>query len=230
MTPLRGAARRDPRAAAALAGGGGRGRARRQARAPAARRARRLLDQRAAAARAAARRAAARGRRAPGRRARRPASAARSSAPRSPGPGFLNLLPAATAGSSTRWPACSLRASASARPRSSSRCAINVEFVSANPTGPLHIGHARQAAYGDALARILAFRGYDVTREYYINDYGSQVDQARRVGARARARRAGARGRLPRRLRRRRSCRAERARELDLDDARARGLPRPAWR
>ena len=54
-------------------------------------------------------------------------------------------------------------------------CAINVEFVSANPTGPLHIGHARQAAYGDALSRILAFRGYEVTREYYVNDYGSQV-------------------------------------------------------
>jgi arginyl-tRNA synthetase len=54
-------------------------------------------------------------------------------------------------------------------------CAIDVEFVSANPTGPLHIGHARQAAYGDALSRILAFRGYDVTREYYVNDYGSQV-------------------------------------------------------
>jgi len=53
--------------------------------------------------------------------------------------------------------------------------AVNVEFVSANPTGPLHIGHARQAAYGDALARILDFRGYDVTREYYINDHGSQV-------------------------------------------------------
>jgi arginyl-tRNA synthetase len=52
---------------------------------------------------------------------------------------------------------------------------INVEFVSANPTGPLHIGHARYAAYGDSLSRILAFRGYDVTREFYINDYGSQV-------------------------------------------------------
>ena len=53
--------------------------------------------------------------------------------------------------------------------------AIDVEFVSANPTGPLHIGHARQAAYGDALARILAYRGHLVTREYYINDFGSQV-------------------------------------------------------
>jgi arginyl-tRNA synthetase len=52
---------------------------------------------------------------------------------------------------------------------------IDVEFVSANPTGPLHIGHARHAAYGDALSRILQFRGFDVTREYYINDQGSQV-------------------------------------------------------
>src|ERR1019366_3695939 len=53
--------------------------------------------------------------------------------------------------------------------------AVNLEFVSANPTGPLHIGHARGAAYGDALARILEFRGFAVTREYYINDFGSQV-------------------------------------------------------
>jgi arginyl-tRNA synthetase len=52
---------------------------------------------------------------------------------------------------------------------------VDVEFVSANPTGPLHIGHARQAAYGDALSRILALRGHTVSREYYINDYGSQV-------------------------------------------------------
>ena len=52
---------------------------------------------------------------------------------------------------------------------------VNVEFVSANPTGPMHVGHARNAAYGDSLARILAFHGHDVTREYYVNDYGSQV-------------------------------------------------------
>jgi arginyl-tRNA synthetase len=52
---------------------------------------------------------------------------------------------------------------------------VNVEFVSANPTGPLHVGHARHAAYGDALSRILEFRGYAVTREFYINDFGSQV-------------------------------------------------------
>ena len=53
---------------------------------------------------------------------------------------------------------------------------INVEFVSANPTGDLHVGHARGAAIGDAIARILEFDGYDVTREYYINDAGNQID------------------------------------------------------
>jgi arginyl-tRNA synthetase len=53
---------------------------------------------------------------------------------------------------------------------------VNVEFVSANPTGPMHVGHVRGAVVGDALARLLAFAGWDVTREYYINDGGAQVD------------------------------------------------------
>jgi arginyl-tRNA synthetase len=53
---------------------------------------------------------------------------------------------------------------------------VNVEYVSANPTGPMHVGHCRGAVFGDALANLLAFTGYDVTREYYINDAGSQVD------------------------------------------------------
>ena len=53
---------------------------------------------------------------------------------------------------------------------------VNVEYVSANPTGPLHVGHTRGAVFGDALASLLAFAGYDVTREYYINDGGAQVD------------------------------------------------------
>jgi arginyl-tRNA synthetase len=53
---------------------------------------------------------------------------------------------------------------------------INVEYVSANPTGPMHVGHCRGAVFGDALAALLAFTGYDVTREYYINDAGAQVD------------------------------------------------------
>ncbi len=53
---------------------------------------------------------------------------------------------------------------------------VNVEYVSANPTGPMHVGHGRGAVFGDALARLLAFAGYDVTREYYVNDAGAQVD------------------------------------------------------
>ena len=53
---------------------------------------------------------------------------------------------------------------------------INVEYVSANPTGILHLGTARGAAYGDSLCNILSFAGYDVTREYYINDAGNQID------------------------------------------------------
>jgi arginyl-tRNA synthetase len=53
---------------------------------------------------------------------------------------------------------------------------VNVEFVSANPTGPMHVGHTRGAVFGDALARLMDFTGHDVTREYYINDGGAQVD------------------------------------------------------
>ncbi len=53
---------------------------------------------------------------------------------------------------------------------------VNVEYVSANPTGPMHVGHCRGAVFGDALANLLTTAGYDVTREYYINDAGAQVD------------------------------------------------------
>jgi arginyl-tRNA synthetase len=53
---------------------------------------------------------------------------------------------------------------------------VNVEYVSTNPTGPLHVGHARGAVFGDALASLLDFAGFEVTREYYINDGGAQVD------------------------------------------------------
>ncbi|MDQ3410357.1 MAG: arginine--tRNA ligase, partial [Actinomycetota bacterium] len=65
---------------------------------------------------------------------------------------------------------------------------IDVEFVSANPTGPLHVGHARNAAYGDALCRILAFHGHAVEREFYVNDFGSQV---RNLGVSIQARARG---------------------------------------
>jgi arginyl-tRNA synthetase len=53
---------------------------------------------------------------------------------------------------------------------------VNVEYVSANPTGPMHVGHARGAVFGDALANLIAFAGRAVTREYYVNDAGAQVD------------------------------------------------------
>ena len=56
----------------------------------------------------------------------------------------------------------------------------NVEYVSANPTGPLHVGHCRGAVFGDALAALLKFTGYDVSKEYYINDAGAQVDTVAR--------------------------------------------------
>src|ERR1700759_5671312 len=53
---------------------------------------------------------------------------------------------------------------------------VNVEYVSGNPTGPIHVGHCRGAVFGDALCSLLQFAGHDVTREYYINDAGAQVD------------------------------------------------------
>ena len=62
---------------------------------------------------------------------------------------------------------------------------VNVEFVSANPTGNLHLGHTRGAAFGDSLAEILVWAGYDVTREYYVNDCGNQVEH---LGSSIRAR------------------------------------------
>lgn len=91
------------------------------------------------------------------------------------GPGFLNLKLAPMA-----WHEV-LRAALAQGPdfgRSTLGEArrVNVEFVSANPTGPMHVGHVRGAVVGDALSNLLAFAGWDVTREYYINDGGAQVD------------------------------------------------------
>ena len=53
---------------------------------------------------------------------------------------------------------------------------LQIEFVSANPTGPLHVGHGRGAAYGDAIGRILSYLGHEVSKEYYVNDAGRQID------------------------------------------------------
>jgi arginyl-tRNA synthetase len=91
------------------------------------------------------------------------------------GPGFINLTlePAAWMGA--------LRAVLGAgadygRSDAGQGTPVNVEYVSANPTGPMHVGHCRGAVFGDALANLLAFNGFKVTREYYINDAGAQVD------------------------------------------------------
>jgi arginyl-tRNA synthetase len=90
------------------------------------------------------------------------------------GPGFLNLF------LSDRWLVGALEQALAAGDNfaaggASSRERTLVEFVSANPTGPMHVGHARNAAYGDSLARLLAFHGHEVEREFYVNDAGSQV-------------------------------------------------------
>ncbi|QCO56824.1 arginine--tRNA ligase (plasmid) [Pseudorhodobacter turbinis] len=91
------------------------------------------------------------------------------------GPGFLNLtlVPSVWAGLLT---SALKSGDAFGRAAIGAGIKVNVEFVSANPTGPMHVGHVRGAVFGDALARLLAFAGYDVTREYYINDGGAQVD------------------------------------------------------
>jgi arginyl-tRNA synthetase len=101
------------------------------------------------------------------------------------GPGFLNIrLDAAAAGELAR---SVLDAGAAyGRGVTLDGVKINLEFVSANPTGPLHIGGVRWAAVGDSLARVLAASGAEVTREYYFNDHGAQIDRfARSLLARA---------------------------------------------
>lgn len=90
------------------------------------------------------------------------------------GPGFLNLRLAAEI-----WQGVVKAALSDATYGQSTLGAhqkMMVEYVSANPTGPLHVGHTRGAVFGDALSSLLAYAGYDVTREYYINDGGAQVD------------------------------------------------------
>ena len=92
------------------------------------------------------------------------------------GPGFLNIrLDAASAGELAR----SIVEAGEAYGRNDSLSGqhINLEYVSANPTGPVHLGGARWAAVGDSLARILSACGAEVTREYYFNDHGTQIDR-----------------------------------------------------
>jgi len=91
------------------------------------------------------------------------------------GPGFINLTlkPAAWIGALR---AVLAAGAAYGRGEVGQGTPVNVEYVSANPTGPMHVGHGRGAVFGDALANLLAFAGFKVTREYYINDAGAQVD------------------------------------------------------
>ncbi|MGE5509726.1 MAG: arginine--tRNA ligase [Bacteroidota bacterium] len=91
------------------------------------------------------------------------------------GPGFINITLAASVWQSV---VATILAQGDSYGRSNLGGGepINVEYVSANPTGPMHVGHCRGAVFGDALANLLAFADYKVTREYYINDAGAQVD------------------------------------------------------
>ncbi|HCW21635.1 MULTISPECIES: arginine--tRNA ligase [unclassified Achromobacter] len=101
------------------------------------------------------------------------------------GPGFINLRVTAAARQAVIGTVAEQGASFGRAPRSGEK--ILVEFVSANPTGPLHVGHARQAALGDALCRLYDASGWDVTREFYYNDAGNQIENlAISVQARAR--------------------------------------------
>ena len=101
------------------------------------------------------------------------------------GPGFLNItLDAAAAGEIARTVV--EQGEAFGRARSLAGTSVNLEFVSANPTGPVHLGGTRWAAVGDSLARVLEAQGADVVREYYFNDAGAQIDRfARSLLARA---------------------------------------------
>ncbi|MGO1590395.1 MAG: arginine--tRNA ligase [Ancrocorticia sp.] len=91
------------------------------------------------------------------------------------GPGFLNIrLSAGAAGELART--ILTKGAGYGRSESAAGHTVNLEYVSANPTGPIHIGGARWAAVGDSLARILAYSGAHVVREYYFNDHGNQID------------------------------------------------------
>ena len=91
------------------------------------------------------------------------------------GPGFINIRLQPHVFSEVLR-ACARPDDEYGRPAVKDARPVNVEYVSANPTGPMHVGHGRGAVFGDALANLLAFSGRAVTREYYINDAGAQVD------------------------------------------------------
>ena len=179
-------------------------------------------------------------READGRSGGTPIAAAEVAPPGLPQPAAARRRARGDVAGDPRRPAGAGAGSPPVRPRS-----VNVEFVSANPTGPLHVGNARGAFIGDLLSRVLEAGGQRVTREYYFNDSGGQIRNLGRVGRGAPARRAGPRGRLPRRLRRttsRRRCPTTSGRPRPPPDAdtdgdrralggrpRPRRASRPAW-
>ena len=126
------------------------------------------------------------------------------------GPGFLNLF------MSDGWYLDALAGVLGAGRRFGAGTAetpehVNVEFVSANPTGPITVASARHGVYGDSLCRILEYAGHRVEREYYVNDAGGADAPLRRVDPRAGPWGGAARGRLSRRLRGRPGGRRSRA-------------------
>ena len=194
---------------------------------PAEARAGRLQLQRGDAARRAAGRKPARRR----RPARRPSSSAQLGGESGSverievaGPGFVNLFLA------DAWYRRAMAAArrggraTSARRRPTSPERILVEFVSANPTGPLHVGGGRHAAYGDSLVRLLEAVGHEVEREYYVNDAGGQIERFAALDRRPHDRRRAARGRLQRRLRRRARRARSPPRAIDPADTEAVGV------
>ena len=95
------------------------------------------------------------------------------------GPGFINIRLTSAVWQSV-VPAILAEGTSFGNSRVGAGQKVNVEYVSANPTGPMHVGHARGAVYGDALATLLMKAGYNVTKEYYINDAGAQVEKVAR--------------------------------------------------
>ncbi len=101
------------------------------------------------------------------------------------GPGFINIRLSRRARCSASSRGARSRGEAWGRADLGHGRRVQVEFVSANPVGPMHVGHGRWAALGDSMARVLAHAGWKVEREFYINDAGVQMDIFAQVGRRA---------------------------------------------
>ena len=145
------------------------------------------------------------------------------------GPGFLNITAGCRRGRRARQEHRRSREPATAPATTLAGQRINLEFVSANPTGPIHLGGTRWAASATRWPRILVAQGADVAREYYFNDHGAQIDRFARSLLAAGQGRASARGRLRRRLHRRHRRRGAGAAPRRARSCRgpAGGIPQP---